>query len=217
MTICNGEETFVFKSVSSHGVTDISGRRQHGRGRGRLGGRAQEAARSAGAASLAAAAPSYASNACTLKSAPTAPSYAAVARSPPSLLQSRTVKRAKRPSGSHACAAVDAVIPGATVSTAESPVDAAETAPRAATSNVSSAVVAVAVKSTSAADAAAGNAVTAADIVHLKCPLLPKYAAEKNIHLNLFNPPPPNTPTTQSFSTTSSSSCSTPKSLLGGH
>merc|ERR1712049_22380 len=87
VSICNGAETFVFKSVPSNCVADMGnhGRRKHGRGRGRgrRGGRAQRAARSAGAAQLAAA----------------APSYAAVARSPPSLLQSRTAKRAKRPSG----------------------------------------------------------------------------------------------------------------------
>ena len=44
VSICNGEETYVFKSVPSHGVTVISnrGRRQHGRGRGRRRGRANK-------------------------------------------------------------------------------------------------------------------------------------------------------------------------------
>ena len=60
VSICNGAETFVFKSVPSNCVADMRnhGRRKHGRGRGRgrRGGRAQRAARSAGAAQLAAAA-----------------------------------------------------------------------------------------------------------------------------------------------------------------
>merc|ERR1712049_37209 len=64
VSICNGAETFVFKSVPSNGVADMGnhGRRKHGRGRGRgrRGGRAQRAARSAGAAQLAAAAVSSA-------------------------------------------------------------------------------------------------------------------------------------------------------------
>merc|ERR1712049_59541 len=100
VSICNGAETFVFKSVPSNCVADMDnhGRRKHGRGRGRgrRGGRAQRAARSAGAAQLATAAPSHETSAGTLGLAPVAPSYAAVARS---LLQSRTAKRAKRPSG----------------------------------------------------------------------------------------------------------------------
>jgi len=219
VSICNGAETFVFKSVPSNCVTDISnhGRRNHGRRRGRRGGRAQQAARSAGAAQLAAAAPSYATNACTLKSAPTAPSYAAVARSPPSLLQSRTVKRAKRPSGALACAAADAVIPVAAVSSAESPVDDIRTAPRAATSNVSSVVVDIpaAVKSASAADA--GEAVTAADVVHSICPLPPPPSMQLRRRSTSISLIPPNTPTTQSFSSPTSFSCSSPKSPLGGH
>ena len=166
VSICNGAETFVFKSVPSNCVADMGnhGRRKHGRGRGRRGGRAQRAARSAGAAQLAAAAPSYEASACTPGLAPAAPSYAAVARSPPSLLQSRTVKRAKRPSGALARAAADAVTPVAAVSSAESPVDYIGTAPRAAASSVASVVVAMpaAVESASAADA--GEAVTAADV-----------------------------------------------------
>ena len=93
VSICNGAETFVFKSVPSNCVADMGnhGRRKHGRGRGRgrRGGRAQRAARSAGAAQLAAAAPSHEASAGTLGLSPAAPSYAAVARSPPSLLQSR--------------------------------------------------------------------------------------------------------------------------------
>ena len=168
VSICNGAETFVFKSVPSNCVADMGnhGRRKHGRGRGRgrRGGRAQRAARSAGAAQLAAAAPSYEASACTPGLAPAAPSYAAVARSPPSLLQSRTVKRAKRPSGALARAAADAVTPVAAVSSAESPVDDIGTAPRAAASSVANVVVAMpaAVESASAADA--GEAVTAADV-----------------------------------------------------
>ena len=166
VSICNGAETFVFKSVPSNCVADMGnhGRRKHGRGRGRRGGRAQRAARSAGAAQLAAAAPSYEASACTPGLAPAAPSYAAVARSPPSLLQSRTAKRAKRPSGALARAAADAVTPVAAVSSAESPVDYIGTAPRAAASSVASVVVAMpaAVESASAADA--GEAVTAADV-----------------------------------------------------
>ena len=81
VSIYNGEETFVLKSVPSHGVADTSNRsrRQHGHGRGRQEGSAKQATRSA----------------CTLKSAPP---NAAVARSPPSLLQSCSVKRAKHPS-----------------------------------------------------------------------------------------------------------------------
>ena len=166
VSICNGAETFVFKSVPSNCVADMGnhGRRKHGRGRGRgrRGGRAQRAARSAGAAQLAAAAPSYEASACTPGLAPAAPSYAAVARSPPSLLQSRTVKRAKRPSGALARAAADAVTPVAAVSSAESPVDDIGTAPRAAASSVANVVVAMpaAVES-----ALAGEAVTAADVV----------------------------------------------------
>ena len=189
VSICNGAETFVFESVPSNGVADMGnhGRRKHarGRGRGRRGGRAQRAARSAGAAQLAAAAPSYEASACTPGLAPAAaphwpppppsheasactpglapaaPSYAAVARSPPSLLQSRTVKRAKRPSGALARAAADAVTPVAAVSSAESPVDYIGTAPRAAASSVANVVVAMpaAVES-----ALAGEAVTAADV-----------------------------------------------------
>ena len=168
VSICNGAETFVFKSVPSNCVADMGnhGRRKHGRGRGRgrRGGRAQRAARSAGAAQLAAAPPSHETSAGTLGLAPAAPSYAAVARSPPSLLQSRTVKRAKRPSGALARAAADAVTPVAAVSSAESPVDYIGTAPRAAASSVASVVVAMpaAVESASAADA--GEAVTAADV-----------------------------------------------------
>ena len=166
VSICNGAETFVFKSVPSNCVADMGnhGRRKHGRGRGRgrRGGRAQRAARSAGAAQLAAAAPSHEASAGTLRSAPAAPSYAAVARSPPSLLQSRTAKRAKRPSGALARAAADALTPVAAVSSAESPVDDIGTAPRAAASSVANVVVAMpaAVES-----ASAGEAVTAADVI----------------------------------------------------
>ena len=166
VSICNGAETFLFKSVPSNCVADMGnhGRRKHGRGRGRgrRGGRAQRAARSAGAAQLAAAAPSHEASACTLGLAPAAPSYAAVARSPPSLLQSRTVKRAKRPSGALARAAADALTPVAAVSSAESPVDDIGTAPRAAASSVANVVVAMpaAVES-----ASAGEAVTAADVI----------------------------------------------------
>ena len=160
VSICNGAETFLFKSVPSNCVADMGnhGRRKHGRGRGRgrRGGRAQRAARSAGAAQLAAAAPSYEASACTPGLAPAAPSYAAVARSPPSLLQSRTVKRAKRPSGALARAAADALTPVAAVSSAESPVDDIGTAPRA---NIAVAMPA-AVESVTA-----GEAVTAADAV----------------------------------------------------
>ena len=166
VSICNGAETFLFKSVPSNCVADMGnhGRRKHGRGRGRgrRGGRAQRAARSAGAAQLAAAAPSHEASAGSLGLAPAAPSYAAVARSPPSLLQSRTVKRAKRPSGALARAAADALTPVAAVSSAESPVDDIGTAPRAAESSVANVVVAMpaAVES-----ASAGEAVTAADVV----------------------------------------------------
>ena len=166
VSICNGAETFLFKSVPSNCVADMGnhGRRKHGRGRGRgrRGGRAQRAARSAGAAQLAAAAPSHEASAGSLGLAPAAPSYAAVARSPPSLLQSRTVKRAKRPSGALARAAADALTPVAAVSSAESPVDDIGTAPRAAASSVANVVVAMpaAVES-----ASAGEAVTAADVV----------------------------------------------------
>ena len=160
VSICNGAETFVFKSVPSNCVADMGnhGRRKHGRGRGRgrRGGRAQRAARSAGAAQLAAAAPSHEASAGSPGLAPAAPSYAAVARSPPSLLQSRTVKRAKRPSGALARAAADALTPVAAVSSAESPVDDIGTAPRA---NIAVAMPA-AVESVTA-----GEAVTAADAV----------------------------------------------------
>ena len=166
VSICNGAETFVFKSVPSNCVADMGnhGRRKHGRGRGRgrRGGRAQRAARSAGAAQLAAAAPSYEASACTPGLAPAAPSYAAVARSPPSLLQSRTVKRAKRPSGALARAAADAVTPVAAVSSAESPVDYIGTAPRAAASSVANVVVAM---PAAVENASAGEAVTAADVI----------------------------------------------------
>ena len=166
VSICNGAETFLFKSVPSNCVADMGnhGRRKHGRGRGRgrRGGRAQRSARSAGAAQLAAAAPSHEASAGSPGLAPAAPSYAAVARSPPSLLQSRTVKRAKRPSGALARAAADALTPVAAVSSAESPVDDIGTAPRAAASSVANVVVAMpaAVES-----ASAGEAVTAADVV----------------------------------------------------
>ena len=162
VSICNGAETFVFKSVPSNCVADMGnhGRRKHGRGRGRgrgrRGGRAQRAARSAGAAQLAAAAPSHEASAGSPGLAPAAPSYAAVARSPPSLLQSRTVKRAKRPSGALARAAADAVTPVAAVSSAESPVDDIGTAPRAN--------LAVAMPAT-VESVTAGEAVTAADAV----------------------------------------------------
>ena len=160
VSICNGAETFVFKSVPSNCVADMGnhGRRKHGRGRGRgrRGGRAQRAARSAGAAQLAAAAPSHEASAGSPGLAPAAPSYAAVARSPPSLLQSRTVKRAKRPSGALARAAADAVTPVAAVSSAESPVDDIGTAPRAN--------IAVAMPAT-VESVTAGEAVTAADAV----------------------------------------------------
>ena len=166
VSICNGAETFVFKSVPSNGVADMGnhGRRKHGRGRGRgrRGGRAQRAARSAGAAQLAAAPPSHVTSAGTLGLAPAAPSYAAVARSPPSLLQSRTAKRAKRPSGALARAAADAVTPVAAVSSAESPVDDIGTAPRAAASSVANVVVAM---PAAVENASAGEAVTAADVI----------------------------------------------------
>merc|ERR1711946_41379 len=115
-----------------------------------------------GAAQLAAAAPSHEASAGKLGLAPAAPTYAAVARSPPSLLQSRTVKRAKRPSGALARAAADAVTPVAAVSSAESPVDDIGTAPRAAASSVANVVVAM---PAAVENASAGEAVTAADVI----------------------------------------------------
>ena len=75
--------------------------------------------------------------------APTAPSHAAVARSPPSLLQSRTVKRAKRPSAAIACAAAVAGFAGVDVSTDNDATVAESLDDDAATSNESSAVVAI--------------------------------------------------------------------------
>ena len=88
VTVYNGSETFVFRSLPPHGAASLQsrGRRRGGRGRG---GRAQQATRG------------------TYTAQPSAvrPSFADVARSPPSPLQPPTVKRARRPSKTAARAA----------------------------------------------------------------------------------------------------------------
>ena len=75
VSFCNGAETFVFQSVPSHGATGLQNRGRRHRRRGR-GGHTQQAQPSAAG-----------------------PSYADVARSPPSPLQSRIAKRARRTRG----------------------------------------------------------------------------------------------------------------------
>ena len=85
VSFCNGAETFVFQSVPSHGVAGLQNRGRRRRRRGR-GGRTQQTQPSAAG-----------------------PSYADVARSPPSPLQSRIVKRARRTRGAAAAAESTAV------------------------------------------------------------------------------------------------------------
>ena len=85
VSFCNGAETFVFQSVPSHGAAGLQTRGRRHRRRGR-GGRTKLAQPSA-----------------------TGPSYADVARSPPSPLQSRIVKRARRTRGAAAAAESTAV------------------------------------------------------------------------------------------------------------
>ena len=88
VSVYNGSETFVFRSLPPHGAASLQsrGRRRGGRGRG---GRAQQATRGT----------------CTAQPSAVRPSFADVARSPPSPLQPPTVKRARRPSKTAARAA----------------------------------------------------------------------------------------------------------------
>ena len=113
VSVYNGSETFVFRSLPPHGAASLQsrGRRRGGRGRG---GRAQQATRGT----------------CTAQPSAVRPSFADVARSPPSPLQSRTVKRARRPSktAAHAAAALTTAEFARSAASSENAATAAESA-----------------------------------------------------------------------------------------